>query len=64
MRVGDLVRPTVANDGGICDVPLVEEDWKGIIVGWCTDMPVVYWNDKFPAEVEYREGLEVINERR
>ena len=51
-----------------CAVPLVEEDWIGIIIGWdrrgggCD--PIVMWSERFPDEVEYKEQLEVISEAR
>ena len=62
MKVGDLVRPV--KKGFSTLPPLVEEDWKGIVVDWRHGNPVVYWSDKFPSEVEYSEQLEVINESR
>lgn len=56
MKTGDLVRPTSSNTGF---TPL---NWKGIIIGWKGIDPVVFWGDKFPNELEYREQIEVINE--
>ena len=59
MKTGDLVRP--ASDSlGL--TPLAEEGWKGLVIGHSDGDPVVYWNDKFPAEVEYADQLEVISE--
>ena len=69
MKSGDPVRPTGAATRQLRHgVPLDEDDWIGIIIGW--DMrgesadPIVMWSEKFPAEIEYREQLEVINESR
>ena len=59
MKIGDLVRLISPDTTG---VPLVEENWRGVVIGWTANMPIVYWNDKFPSEVEYREQLEVISE--
>ena len=65
MQIGDLVRPTGPNTRQLRhNVPLVEEDWAGIIIDWDGTEPIVFWNDKFPAEIEYREQLEVISENR
>ena len=58
MKVGDLVR-LVKNT--LITLP-AEENWKGIVVGWAGINPVVYWSDKFPAEVEHEEQIEVISE--
>ena len=49
MKVGDLVRSTL--DGM----------QNGIIVGWVGTEPVVYWSEKFPNEIEYKDQLEVID---
>ena len=62
MKVGDLVKPIKLDLSQ--GVPLVEEDWNGIIIDWEGSEPVVFWNERFPAEVEYREQLEVISESR
>ena len=65
MKVGDLVKPIdpVLSPGGrALQATLVENDWKGIIIGWDGTEPIVYWSEKFPTEVEYREQIEVINE--
>ena len=61
MKVGDLVRPV---GQPLSPTPLVEEDWSGLVIGYECGDPVVYWNDKFPAEVEYADQLEVIHESR
>jgi hypothetical protein len=61
MKVGDLVEPVQSTYLG---APLVEEDWKGIIIGWEGVDPIVFWSEKFPAEVEYKEQIKVINENR
>jgi len=62
VKVGDLVKPIKLDLSQ--GVPLVEEDWNGIIIDWEGSEPVVFWNERFPAEVEYREQLEVISESR
>ncbi len=82
MKVGDLVRPKGEHHSPAwaisagpqlrasrhSPVPLAEEDWVGIIIGWdrrgggCD--PIVMWSERFPDEVEYVEQLEVINETR
>ena len=68
MKVGDLVKPIdpkpFSLNGRRLQTTLVEHDWKGIIIDWDGTEPVVFWNERFPAEVEYREQLEVINESR
>ncbi len=64
MKIGDLVRPI--DPEPFLPLPrrlhttLVEHDWKGIIIDWDGTEPVVYWNERFPAEVEYKEQIEVI----
>ena len=58
MKVGDLVRPTTR------DTSLLAINWIGVVLnagGY--SCVVVYWNDKYPAEVEGRDFLEVISER-
>ena len=52
MKVGDLVRSTTPGN---------MQEWVGLIVGWEADLPIVFWDTKFPDEVEYREQLEVIS---
>lgn len=57
MKVGDLVR-------AICPSQVEEEEnWKGLVIGYTDGDPVVYWNDKFPAEIEYADQLEVLQYR-
>ena len=63
MKVGDLVRP-IQPPRSYGGTPLVEEDWKGIIVGFKEGDVVVFWNEDYPEEWEYPEQLEVINESR
>ena len=64
MKIGDLVRPIDPEpfdpNGRRLQTTLVEHDWKGIIIDWDGTEPVVYWNERFPAEVEYKEQIEVI----
>jgi hypothetical protein len=69
VKVGDLVRPIDPSTHSCparsaIQTTLVERDWKGIIIGWSGVEPVVFWNERFPAEVEYKEQLEVIDESR
>tara|TARA_B100000700_G_scaffold324626_1_gene431267 strand:+ start:1614 stop:1823 length:210 start_codon:yes stop_codon:yes gene_type:complete len=69
MRVGDLVRPK--EDAW---VSTHEKQWVGVIIDFHTDVDnfgdpqeryaVVCWNDRYPAEEEYPESLEVVNESR
>ena len=63
MRIGSLVRPTGPATRQLQHgVPLVEEEWIGIIIGFDFGDPIVMWNEKFPNELEYQEQLEVISE--
>ena len=68
MKVGDLVKPIdpdmPGRDRRALQTTLVEHDWRGIIIDWDGTEPVVFWNERFPAEIEYKEQLEVINESR
>jgi len=64
MKVGDLVKPIDApiNRGfGVVQTTLVEPTWAGIIIGWEGCDPIVFWNEKFPEEREYRDQLAVID---
>ena len=57
MKVGDLVCPYPRHNRGL--------NWIGVVIdpsGF--GGVVVYWNDKYPNEVENRDYLEVINESR
>ena len=57
MNVGDLVRPTTGS--------MRQEDLGVVIAPSPTyGCVVVFWNDKYPAEVEYKDYLEVISENR
>ena len=58
MKVGDLVRPV---RHGITEVPIVEDGWIGVIIGYERENPVIFWNNEFPSEVEYSEQIEVIS---
>lgn len=67
MKVGDLVKPidpVGGPDGRAYQTTLVEHNWKGIIIDWSGTEPVVFWSERFPAEIEYKEQLEVISESR
>jgi len=58
MKVGDLVRPAAGS--------MRQED-LGVVVAQGPRggrLVVVFWNDKNPAEVEYKDYLEVISENR
>ena len=65
MKVGDLVR-----DG--CNRQRVsfrrfqrEQEDLGVVIGSEGELwVVVYWNDKYPAEVEDKDCLEILNETR
>ena len=55
MKVGDLVRPITRDWLG--------NDWIGVVLNASGySCVVVYWNDKYPHEVEIKHDLEVINE--
>ena len=59
MKVGDLVRPITR------DTSLDAINWIGVVIdpsGF--GGVVVYWNDKYPNEVENGDCLEVISESR
>ncbi len=62
MKVGDLVKPVNA---GANRLPFVfdDDDWVGIIISFKGTDPVVYWDERFPAEVEYGSQLRVISSR-
>ena len=60
MQIGDLVKP-VQPDRSFLGTPLCEEDWKGIIIGFDGTDVIVFWNEDYPEELEYRSQLEVIN---
>jgi hypothetical protein len=55
MEVGDLVRARVGEHNPF------PEDWTGIIVDWRGTEPIVYWNEEFPSELEYKEQIEVVS---
>jgi len=54
MKIGDLVRSTTPGN---------VETWVGLIIGMEFGDFIVFWSDKFPDELEYRDQLEVVNER-
>lgn len=58
MKVGDLVRPI---DPLPTSRPCEMDNWTGVIIGWTGTEPVVFWNERFPAEVEYKEQIKVVN---
>jgi hypothetical protein len=57
MKIGDLVK-----------VRRIDENWSydevgpGIIIGFDGCEPIVFWNEKFPNELEYIDQLEVVSE--
>ncbi len=59
MKIGDLVMlASVYEAGETSDVG------AGIIVGFRGSYPVVYWNEKFPLEVEYAFQIKVVASRK
>ena len=62
MKIGDLVRPN--NEHPDQDDHPDNEFFIGIVIGWDAGFshkdPVVFWNDRFPQEIEYTHQLEVI----
>ena len=63
MKIGDLVIPIEAS-GKAARFSLMNDAFIGIVIGYDYGEPVVYWNEKFNSEIEYREQLEVIGEAR
>ena len=62
MKVGDLVRDTDPRQWGGEQRHL---GWAGVVIApYGVSCVVVYWNDKYPAEVEDKDYLEVISESR
>ena len=60
MKIGDLVVP---KDEFVNFVPVAKSGGPavGIVIGKDCNEPVVYWNEQFPSEIEYREQLRVIS---
>ena len=58
MKVGDLVRLKAVDDQ--------TKFWRGLVIGWDshTGDPVIFWNNEFPKEHEYRWQVEVVCEGR
>jgi hypothetical protein len=52
MKTGSLVRLI---DPGSWPVNMC-----GIVIGWRYNEPVVFWNEEFPSEKEYKDQLEVV----
>ncbi len=63
MKIGDLVIPIDAS-GKASRFSLEGDSFIGVVIGYDYGEPVVYWNEKFSSEIEYREQLEVISEVR
>ena len=63
MKIGDLVTLKKTDDehrwGDEGFLP-----WRGIIISYTCDSPIVFWNERFAEEIEYSEQLRVINEAR
>ncbi len=57
MKVGDLVRPVRHN---IISGPVVEEGWTGLVVGHVDEDPIIYWNEEFNSEREFKEQIQVV----
>lgn len=59
MNVGDLVRPAMGS-------MRQEEENLGVVIDTSPaySRVVVFWNDKYSAEVEHKDYLEVISECR
>jgi len=60
MKIGDLVKPVL---DATAMIPLLDDDWVGIIIDFKGTEPIVYWSERFPAEVEYDNQLRVISPR-
>lgn len=59
MKVGDLVRPASVH----CDPerPTEMDNWVGMIIDWESGEPIVFWNERFSEELEYRDQIEVVS---
>ena len=60
MKIGDLVKPVLDDSGFGANL---DDDWVGIIIDFKGTEPIVYWSERFPAEVEYDSQLRVISPR-
>ena len=56
--IGSLVRGTA--DAQYYSESTDPDEWVGIVIGYRGTNPVVYWSDKFPAEIEYASQLQVV----
>ena len=59
--IGSLVRGT--SDTQYYSESTDPDEWVGIVIGYQGTNPVVYWSDKFPAEIEYASQLQVVARR-
>jgi hypothetical protein len=59
-KIGSLVRGK-SPGSYLSEGPSDTEGWTGIVVDYSGAQPVVFWSEKFPAEVEYADQLEVIS---
>ncbi len=62
MKIGDLVRSR--NTHMLLEMVKEESDWVGIIIDFKGLEPVVYWNERFPEEIEYPSQLQVVTPRK
>jgi len=65
MKIGDLVRirpVTEWCEGGSTPafVDLNDQHETGVIVDFKLGEPIVYWNERFPEEIEYKHQLHVV----
>ncbi|MAI58253.1 MAG: hypothetical protein CML56_04635 [Rhodobacteraceae bacterium] len=59
IKIGSLVRGKSDNQYfSETRDPLV---WTGIVIGYQGINPIVFWSEKFPAEVEYTSQLELLS---
>ena len=52
MKTGSLVR--------LIDPGTWPKDMCGIVIGWRHGEPIVFWNEEFHSETEYKHQLEVV----
>ena len=68
MKVGDIVRPKekfmryVPFGEGILKDGRAKEIWVGVVIDFDEGDPIVFWDENFHSEIEYKHQLEVIGE--
>jgi len=65
MKIGDLVKlrsPWKVGGASPSWKETEEGSWVGIVIDYQRGEPVVYWNEKFPKEIEYKEQLTVVED--